>query len=64
MMVWHALYARPYRWVLLEGAPQPQARGLHSFPFQLNLSCFVGHMTQLHHECVLKLLKLRSDVDG
>jgi len=24
----------------------PGARGLHSIPFQLNLSCFVPHMTQ------------------
>jgi hypothetical protein len=23
-------------------------RGLPSFPFQLNLSCFVGHTTQLN----------------
>jgi Rps23 Pro-64 3,4-dihydroxylase Tpa1-like proline 4-hydroxylase len=38
-------------------------RGLHSFPFQLNLSYSVHPITNLTHECVLELLKLSSHVN-
>ena len=39
------------------------SRGLHSFRFQLNLSCSVHSVTQLNPECVLELLKLISNVN-
>ena len=32
---------------------------MHSYPFQLNLSCFVGHVTQLNPECVPKVLNCK-----
>jgi len=38
-------------------------RGLHSFPFQLNLSSSVHIVTQLIHECVLELLNFSSNVN-
>ena len=38
-------------------------RGLHSFPFQLNLSSSVHRITNGPHECVLELLKLSSNVN-
>jgi len=41
----------------------PHARGLHSFPFQLNLSNSVRCIPNLTHECVLVLLKLSSNVN-
>ena len=40
-----------------------EGRGLHSFPFQLNLSYSVHRITNLTHECVLELLKLSSNVN-
>jgi len=40
-----------------------RGRGLHSFPFQLNLGYSVHRMASLTHECVLKLLKLSSTVN-
>jgi len=38
-------------------------RGLHSFPFHLNLTSSVHRMTKVTHECVLELLKLSSNVN-
>jgi hypothetical protein len=38
-------------------------RGLHSFPFQLNLSSLVHYTTKLDYEHVLELLKLSSKVN-
>ena len=40
----------------------PLTRGLNTFPFQLNLSSSLHHITQLNPECVLKLLKSSSNV--
>jgi hypothetical protein len=37
--------------------------GLHSFRVQLNLSSSVHRVTQLNPQCVLDLLKLRSNVN-
>jgi hypothetical protein len=40
-----------------------QGRGIHSFPFQLNLSSSVHRVTHPPHDCVLELLKLSSNMN-
>jgi hypothetical protein len=41
----------------------PHGRGLHSFRFQLNSSSSVHRVTQHNPKCILKLLKLSSNVN-
>jgi len=41
----------------------PPTRGLHSFPFQLNLSSLSTISPNLTNECVLQVLKLSSNVN-
>jgi hypothetical protein len=46
-----------------EGSAEGNGRGLHSFPFQLNLSSSVHRINQLTRGCVPELLKLSSNVN-
>ena len=47
----------------VEKVDEVPGRGLHSFPFQLNLSTSVHRVTNCTHESVLQLLKLSSNVN-